>query len=156
MKKLLMILGGIFGFLVIAGAVVIAILAVRGSALDKESKDYVDAAIPAIVSHWDIAEIQQRSSPEFKAAVSDQDLAKLVQMFKRLGGLKAYNGAKGGSNMSVTTEQGKVISAEYVGNADFDTGPADIKISLIKHDEQWQLLGISIESRVFLDQQSPS
>jgi hypothetical protein len=151
-KKVLFVLAGIFGLLVVGGVVGIAMLAAKGNALDKESKQYVDAAIPAITSQWDIAEIQKRASPEFKAAVNDEDLAKLVRMFQRLGKFKAYNGAKGDANMSVTSQRGRVISAAYVGSADFDTGPAEIKVSLIKHGNQWQILGIHINSRVFLEQ----
>jgi hypothetical protein len=152
MKKTLMILGGVFLVLLVLGAAGIAIVAVKGNALDKESKQYVDAAVPAIVSGWDITEIQNRASPEFKAAVKDEDLEKLVGMFRRLGKLKAYNGAKGDANISVTTQHGKVISAAYVASADFDTGPAEINMSLIKHGDQWQLLGIHINSKVFLEQ----
>ena len=72
MKKALIILAGIFGLLVLGGVVGIAMLATKGNALDKESKQYVDAAIPAITSQWDITEIQKRASPEFKAAVNDR------------------------------------------------------------------------------------
>jgi hypothetical protein len=151
MKKVLMILGGVFVVLVVLGIVGFAIVAVKGSALDKESKQYVDAAVPAIVSEWNIAEIQNRASPEFKSAVKDEDLEKLVRMYQRLGKFKAYNGAKGDANISLTSEHGKVISAAYVACAEFDTGPAEIKISLIKHGNQWQLLGININSKVFLE-----
>jgi hypothetical protein len=152
MKKVLMILGGIFAVLVVIIVVGIAIVAVKGNALDKESKQYVDAAIPAIVSQWDITEIQKRASQEFKAAVNDKDLEKLGRMFRRLGKFKAYDGANGDANISVTSEHGKVISAAYVGRVEFDTGPAEIKMSLIKHGDQWQLLGININSKVFLEQ----
>jgi hypothetical protein len=152
MKKTLMILGGVFLVLLVLGVAGIAIVAVKGNALDKESKQYVDAAVPAIVSGWDITEIQNRASPELKVALKDGDLEKMVRMFRRLGKLKAYNGAKGDANISVTTQHGKVISAAYVASADFDTGPAEIKMSLIKHGNQWQLLGININSKVFLEQ----
>lgn len=152
MKKTLMILGGVFLVIIVLGIVGVTILAVKGRALDKESKQYVDAAVPAIVSGWDITEIQKRASPEFKAAVKAEDLEKLVGMFRRLGKLKAYNGAKGDANISVTSQHGKVISAAYIASADFDTGPAEIKMSLIKHGDQWQLLGLHINSKVFFEQ----
>ena len=151
MKKLLMILGGVFLVLLVLGVAGIAIVAVKGNALDKESKQYVDAAIPAIVSGWDITEIQNRASPEFKTAVKDEDLEKLVRMFRRLGKFKTYNGAKGEANISATIRDDKTISAAYVATALFDTGPAEINMSLIKHGTQWQLLGLRINSKVFLE-----
>jgi hypothetical protein len=147
-----MVLGGVFALIVVVAVAGIAIVAVRGSGLDKESREYVDAAVPEILSKWDITEIQNRASPEFKAAVKSDDLEKLVRVFRRLGTFKAYNGAKGQARIAVMAGQGKVISAAYVVSADFETGPAEIKLSLIKHGDQWQLLGISAFSKVFLEQ----
>lgn len=151
MKKALMVLGGVFAVLLVVGIVGISIVAIKGNSLDKESRQYVDRTIPAIVSTWEIAEIQNRASPEFKAAVNDGDLEKLLRKFRRLGKFKAYQGAKGQANMSVTTQNGKVISAAYIANAEFDSGPAEISLSLIKHGDQWQILGIRINSRLFLE-----
>src|SRR5436190_23147883 len=47
MKRALMILGVIFVVLVIVGVLGIAIVAVKGNGLDKESKQYADTAIRA-------------------------------------------------------------------------------------------------------------
>src|SRR5436305_8783274 len=124
--KILVILGGVFVVLALCAVVGIAFVVAKGNALDKESKEYADTHARAIVSQWDISEIQRRASPEFKAVVKDNDLEKLVKMFRRLGKLKTYGGAKGQSNMSVTTLNGKVISATYVARAEFDAGPAEI------------------------------
>jgi hypothetical protein len=153
MKKALMVFGGTFLVLMVLGVIGFTIVAIKGSALDKESKQYADSAIPAIISGWDINELQQRASPEFKAVMKDGDWEKLYAMFRRLGKLKAYNGCRGSSNMSLTSAQGKVVSAAYSGSADFETGPAEIRLSLIKHGGRWQILGFRINSRLFLDQQ---
>src|SRR2546423_15586247 len=124
MKKALMIIGGIFlvGITLAVGAVVV--LSIKGSALDKESKRYVDAAISAIGSEWDMKELEKRASPEFKAVMNDADLEKLFVMFRRLGNLRQYNGSKGQARFMLTSKQGKVISGEYVGSAEFESGPA--------------------------------
>src|SRR5579862_8621728 len=82
MKKTLMILGGIFVVVTLAVVGVITIAAVKGSALDRESKAYVDEAVPAIVSEWDIREIQKRASPEFDDAVKQDDLEKMMRMYR--------------------------------------------------------------------------
>jgi len=151
MKKFLMILGSIFLVLVMLAVIGIGIAAVKGTALDKESKAYVDSAVPAIISDWNQQELLDRASPEFRQAVKDGDLDKLYKMFRRLGKFQTYEGAKGQSNVSVTTNNGKRTSAAYTANATFETGPAVIDISLIKHDDLWQILGIHINSKVFLE-----
>jgi len=156
MKKFLMILGGIFLVLVIVVIAGVAILVTKGNELDNESKQYADAAIPAIISNWEIKELEQRASPEFTAVTKDADLEKLFIMYQRLGKLKEYKGCKGEANISVTPEHGIVISAVYVGNAEFDASLAEIKLSLIKHGDQWQILGFHVNAKALFEQPPPS
>jgi hypothetical protein len=154
MKKALMILGGIFILVIVLLVGGLAILHVQGRALDRESKAYVDAAIPAIVAKWDINEIERRISPEFKATLKDGDLEKVVRFFSKLGKLKEYKGAKGESNIKVLLGKGERITAAYVAYADFERGPAKIKMTLIKHGDGWQIYGLHINSRVFFEKLS--
>jgi hypothetical protein len=153
MKRLLIALGTIFLMIIIFGAIGIGIIAYKGTALDKESKDYVDSSVPAIVSAWDKQELLSRASPEFMQVVTSADLDKLYGMYRRLGKLKEYQGSEGQSNMSVTSQHGKVISAAYTTKATFDSGPATIKISIIKHGDKWQIIKLYVESEVFLQHQ---
>jgi len=150
MKKLLIVLGSIFLVIIIIVVIGIGVIAYKGTALDKESRDYVDSSVPAIVSAWDKQELLSRASPEFMQVVKSGDLDKLYGMYRRLGKLKEYQGSEGQSNMSVTSEQGKVISAAYTTKAIFDSGPASIKILIIKHGDKWQILKLYVESEVFL------
>ena len=151
MKKLLVVLGAVFLVLIVVVIAGIAFVSIKGRALDRESGQYVDDAIPAIVSQWDITEMRRRASPELNAAVKGDDLEKLFARFRKLGKLKEYRGSRGEANMSVTADRGSVISAAYVASAEFETGPAEIRLSLIKHGDQWQILGIHINSKVFLE-----
>jgi hypothetical protein len=150
MKKLLIILGSIFLIIILVVAVGIGIVAVKGTAFDKESKAYVDSTVPMLVAAWDEKELLSRASPEFTQAVKDEELDKLYGMFRRLGKLREYQGSEGQSNMSVNSWSGRVVSAAYTARASFDAGPAVIKIALIKHGDNWQIYGFHIDSEVFL------
>lgn len=150
MKRFLMILGGAFLVLIVAGVIGFAIIATKGNALDKESKQYADTAITAIISSWDRQAIVDRASPEFTAAVNGDDLNKLMNMFQRLGKLRECKGAEGQANISVTPQHGKVVTAYYTAKAEFESGPALIQLYLIKHDDKWQIEGFRINSKVFL------
>jgi len=70
MKKFFIVLGSLFLALIVLVAIGIAFIAVKGTALDKESKAYADSAIPAIVTTWSEKELLDRASPEFKKAVT--------------------------------------------------------------------------------------
>lgn len=146
MKKFLIVLGSIFLAIVVLGAIGIAFVAVRGTALDKESKAYADSAIPAIVRTWSEKELFDRASPEFKKAVTIDQLDRLFRWVSGLGQLQKCEPAQGQSLMSATTQTGKRISAQYTAKATFQKGEATIKLGLIKHGAQWQILGFHVDS----------
>jgi hypothetical protein len=150
MKKLLIILGIVFLAIIILVAAGIGIAAVKGSALDKQSKAYVDSTVPVIVSGWDEQALLSRTSPEFKQATDKDELDKLYTMFRRLGGLREYQGSEGQSYMSLTTQNGQRTTAVYTAKASFDAGSAVIKTTLIKHGDQWQIAGFHVDSDAFL------
>lgn len=149
MKTILIILGMIFLIVITIAVTMIGVVAVRGKALDRGSKRYVDSTVPLLVSNWDESELLSRASPELMRATDKQELDKLYHMFRELGKLRAYEGSKGQSYMSMTTQNGKSVTAVYTCKADFDKGPADIKITLVKHGGKWEIAGFRVDSEVF-------
>ena len=146
MKKFFIVLGSIFFALIVLAAIGIAFVAVKGTALDKESKAYVDSAIPAIVSTWSEKELLDRASPEFKKAVTIDQLDRLFRWVSALGPLQMCEPAEGHSLMSATSQAGKTVSAEYAAKAVFEKGEATINIGVIKHGEQWQIINFHVNS----------
>jgi len=146
MKKFFIVLGSIFLAIIVLGAIGIAFIAVRGNALDKESKAYVDSAIPSIVTTWSEKELLDRASPEFKQAVTIDQLDRLFRWVSGLGQLQKCDPAQGQPVMSATTQTGKMISAQYTAKATFQKGEAMIKLGLIKHGDQWQILNFHVDS----------
>ena len=146
MKKFLIVLGSIFLAIVVLAAIGIAFVAVRGNALDKESKAYADTAIPAIINGWSEKELLDRASPEFKQAVTQQQLDQMFNWFGSLGRFQKYDPPQGQALMSATTQNGKVISAQYATKATFEKGEATITLGLIKHGDQRQILRFNVNS----------
>jgi hypothetical protein len=146
MKKFFIVLGSIFLAIILLGAIGIAFVAVRGNALDKESKAYADAAIPAIVTGWNEKELLDRASPELRKAATQQQLDQMFHWFSSLGRFQKCEPAQGQALMSATTQSGKTISAQYTSKATFEKGEATIKLGLIKHGDQWQVLSFYVNS----------
>jgi hypothetical protein len=146
MKKFFAVLGIVFLIIIVLGAVGIGFIAVRGNALDKESRAYADATIPAIVSGWSQKELVDRASPEFKKAVTQQQLDQMFHWFTSLGRLQKCEPAQGQAGISVTPQTGKVISGQYAAKTKFEKGDATIKLALIKHENQWQVLSFYVDS----------
>jgi hypothetical protein len=154
MKRLLVVLGSIFLVLVVIIAIGIGYVAFRSRALDRESKAYADAAIPAIVDGWNEDHLKERMSSELRRVTRDADLDKLFQLFRKLGKFKKYAGSQDQAFMLVATQQGNQTTASYQVSADFESGHATIDLGLIKHGDQWQILGFRVDSRAFLDIQA--
>lgn len=146
MKKLFIVLGSIFLAIIVISAVGIGFVAYRGNALDKESRAYADSAIPAIVPSWSEKELLDRASPEFKKAVTIDELDRLLRWVSNLGHLQKREPAQGQAVMSVTSQSGKIIAAQYTAKATFEKGEATIKLDLIKHGDQWQILSFRVDS----------
>src|SRR5438034_10755745 len=122
MKKFFIVLGSVFLAIIVLGAVGIAVVAIKGSALDKESKAYADSAVPAIVSTWSEKALLDRASPEFKKAVTIDQLDRLFRWVGGLGQLQKCGPAEGQAVMSATTQTGKRISAQYTSKGDIPEG----------------------------------
>ena len=153
-KKVLFILGAICLMLVVLIAAAVGFVAVRGSALDKESKAYIDKNVPVIFSNWDAQALWRCASPEFMQTTTQ---AKLVTLFAGLshkfGKMQAYEGSDGQtyiSDMVLSRHDGEVIRAVYTARVAFDAGPANIKVTLIKGGERWQIEDLNIKSSVLL------
>ncbi len=92
----------------------------------------------------------KRSSPELKASGTPQQFSELFKKLSQLGALKKYDESQGSSFMSYTTQNGKLVTADYTAHASFTNGSAEVKIKLIQHDSQWQILGFHVNSPLFL------
>lgn len=146
MKKFLIILGSIFLALIVIGVIGIAFVAVRGNALDKEAKVYADTVIPDIVTTWSEKDLLDRASPELKQAVTTDDVHRMFRWFSSLGGLVRCEPAQGQAIM----QNGKLTTARYVAKATFQKGEATIQLALIRHGDQWQIMGFHIDSPGFV------
>jgi uncharacterized membrane protein required for colicin V production len=95
MKKFFQVLGLIFAGLILVGVIAFVVIAFKGSALDKESKAYVDEVTPKILADLRKETLLTYASDELKNAVKPEDMDKLFVWFKKLGQFKEYKGSKG-------------------------------------------------------------
>jgi hypothetical protein len=152
MKKFLSIVGGLFLLLILVVAGFIGYAAYQGRGLDASSKAYVEANIPPIISTWSKDELLKRASPQLLKIVNEkpEQLDQLFQKLSRLGAMKSFGDVKGDSNVSYTTQDGKVTTASYIATAKFENGDGRIAVRLIQLSGQWQLLLFHVNSPLFL------
>ncbi len=146
MKKFFAGLGVIFVIIIAIGAVGFWYINVRGNALDKESKVYADAAIPAIVANWNEQALFDRATIEFREAARNQHLDQGFRWFGSLGRLQKCEPAQGQATMSATTLMDNKITAQYTAKAIFEKGQATIQLELVRHGDRWWISRFGVYS----------
>ena len=142
MKKFLIVVL----IIILLGAGGIAYIAVHGTALDKESKAYAEATVPAIITNWREKELLDRASPELKKAADQQQFDRMFRWFSSLGHLQKSDPLQGGAIVSATSQAGNQITAQYHTKATFEKGEATVTLGLIKHGDQWEVLRFNVNS----------
>ena len=151
MKKFFIGLGITFAVIVVALIILITVVAVKGSALDKESMAYVDEVTPIILTDLNKDTLFQYASDQLISSAPDEEMDRVFNWFKQLGEFEKYNGSTGQAKMSVTTGNGKQISGYYEAKADFSTGPATIKVTTVKIGNEWKIAGFNINSMALIN-----
>ena len=153
LKRFLSIIGGLFLVLVLLVAGFFGYAAYQGRGLDASSKAYVEENIPAIISTWSQDELLKRSSPQLLKVINEkpEQLDQLFQKLSKLGPMLSFGEVKGDSNVSYTTQNGKVTTAAYVATAKFKNAEGRITARLIQSSAgQWQILLFHVDSPLFL------
>ena len=149
MKKTITILGYLFLVLIVVLATTFGALYLIGKKLDKESKAYVDAAVPAIAADWDVEELRKRASPEFDSGLDYDEVGEYFDSLHELGKFEAYQGSTGESTIAISLRYGYEVTADYTATVNFETGTAEIQVLLIKQGGLWQILDFKVSPEAY-------
>lgn len=147
MKTFLMILGGIFGaiMLVLGGFFIYSV--VNGTALDKESKDWVDNVAPQIISSWDSEKLVENVSSDFLKTISRDEVNLMFSQLKKdLGTFKKYTGSTGEGGITINNFK-QSITSRYTVTADYQNGLVEIFIQGVKENNQWKINNFQINAK---------
>jgi hypothetical protein len=144
-RKFLVALGALSLIVIVGAAAGVGVLAYRGSALDAESKAFVDGAVPAITTSWSKQQLLDRATPELRQNAKPEQLAALFETVSRLGSLLEYEGATGQSYMGYNVGSGGIVSAIYLAKARFQNGDATFRLVLMKRDGNWMIHNFRVD-----------
>lgn len=155
MSSLLKFLGAVFLAALLLLGVGAAVYAYKGVALQKNAAAYVQANVPLIVQNWNPEEVVKRAAPEFLVPAVREGLPAVFEQLSRLGPLKKLGKPQGGivvadlqlafrenrAHVSVNSGQLQPVWAEFVTDADFEAGPAKVKMILVRRGNDWRIMG---------------
>ncbi len=118
--------------------------------LNIESKKYVDTVLPVILKDLDYKEFMKYAANDFLKNVPEEKIAKIFEIYKKLGNFKKYLGSKGKAKTSIAIFKGKKwVYAKYKAKAEYSNGIAVIQITIIKEQGKWYIYHLKIDSKVF-------
>ncbi|MDO8458142.1 MAG: hypothetical protein Q7T07_14670 [Burkholderiaceae bacterium] len=155
MTTILKFFGGVFLLTALLLGVLAAIFVPKGFAMQKSAIAYMETNVPLIVENWNPEEVTRRAAPEFLVPAVREGLPIVFQQLSKLGKLKKLGKAEGGmvvadlqlafhgTRFSVRTNSNipQPVWAEFVANADFEGGPAKVKMTLVRRSDDWRILG---------------
>jgi len=145
-----MVLVGAFALFIVTAAIGLTMVAMKGEKLDSESKAFVDRIVPIICADLNVETLTKYASEEMLNSVTREKFDALFRLFRKLGGYTKFNGSSGEASMLFTLEDGKLITAEYVADVEFETGPAKVKVMAVRRGEGWKLMEFMISSPALL------
>lgn len=150
-NRVLRITGIFFVVVMVIVTCFVAYAKVRGGKLDATSKAYANEAIPAIFNHFDVDEMRRRESVQFAQAMTDEKLNNAFRKLRTLGAAKHIDPATGQANINFNPADRSVqVTAFYVAKAEFESGPAEIRLRLISVLDRWYVLGFFVNSEALI------
>jgi len=114
-----------------------------------ESRKFINHIMPVILKDLNKDTFLKYATPEFLNKVDENQVEKVFNIYKKLGNFKKLVSLKGKVKTSLSFIEGKVVYAKYDVKALFTTGEAVAKVTIIRHDGEWYIYHLKINSKVF-------
>jgi hypothetical protein len=127
------------------------VLVLRGRMQGEGAQKAATQVVLAFTENWTPEPLMRQASKDLREKVTAEEAARLFEIYKRLGtrtSLGEPTGTTTASSGFGTFASG--IRAEFAFPATFTTGPATIRIRMIREDNAWKVDGFWIESKALL------
>lgn len=150
-QKILIALGAIFLVIIVIFIVAFSILAPKTLTSDREIRIYLNKVIPIILSNMNKETFLLYAADQLKNSAKPEELEKVFGWYSKLGKFKEKKGLSI-QLFSIThhVSSGQILG-RYIVNADFERGPAEVKVAVIKEGTDWKILEFFINSEAFID-----
>ena len=131
MKKILTTMGVIFSIIIVIVIISFVFLAPKSWSLNKECIAFCDKIVPIIFSDFNEDTLFEYSSVELIESTSQEASDKLSTHIKTLGKYRSLKESKSDLQINYSGKR-EEITAKYVAQVEFETGPAEVLILLNK------------------------
>lgn len=136
LKKLLMVLGGIF----LLAVILFGWLGFRSAQFKAQQEPFVTAFVTDLSKRWDVADVYTRSADALVEQVRTPQGQRLLNQFRQLGALKSVRDFELRNYYAGTGGQRGVFS--FKGT--FENGNAVVDITLVERGDSTRVIGFYI------------
>jgi hypothetical protein len=152
MRKIIGICAAASAAVLLTFAVAVATVEVASQKLEVEGHQYADAAIRAVATRWDRNALMARASAQLRESPeSAKDVSNEFSGFRVLGRLTKYHGCIGSTSFIARPNGEALVMAEYTARAEFQNGPAEVRITLLRSGDSWKILRFAVSPIITLD-----
>ena len=140
MKWLWITLGIVFVVCCGGGSLIGYIVYNNAKGVSDDAGKFGDASITAICTNWDANALNARAAPELLDQNPEGTLEKVVDTLRNsLGPMKSFTSHI--TNLNAKTENGQSwVEVQMVANGQFEKGPGEIELTLLKRGDKWSIL----------------
>ena len=113
-----------------------------------ETEEYAIGTILSIVSGWNAQAFAERVAPQRQSGLSRTDIDRIISNYRKLGKLKVFKSPGVRASIALTAVHVTESSASYTVKLDFDEGPAEVAITLVRLEEGWKIAKFGMASVV--------
>lgn len=122
----------------------------KTSPYDAQATPYLESILPTI-STWETAQIRPLMAPDALSKVSDEQFQQTMDIFARLGRLKDHDRPRFRTLHAEAGVDGATRTIiEYLVKAEYESGPAEIVISLVHTDGTFMVYHFNLGSKALL------
>ena len=111
-------------------------------------RTFADNTVLAVAQDWDSRELINRIDPEMLRPGDEEEVENMFRLYRKLGDLVEYYGAEG--EVWRDSSVSGAVGFSYFAEADFENGPATVKVEGIHKDGNSYILDFNIRSEAFI------
>jgi hypothetical protein len=125
---------------------------VVGQSAAVDGRAYAEKALPAISQPWDPTVLSQRASPEFRASMPPEKMAKMMSFIgTRLGPLKYPALFTNGTWRAYAGTNGFSVFTVHSADCEFEKARAKVMFLLVRRKGLWYIHGFNVNSDALLE-----
>lgn len=124
----------------------VALMVAPSMKIAASGQEFAETTLKAVAQSWSVDELAERAGEGYRGAFDRQLIELEFERNRReLGRLVRARAKLGSFEPEVETAQGRATRVVYDGQADFDKGPGQVRLTLLYRGNDWSLESFSVK-----------